>query len=128
MGTPEPEYSDHDCDLCYPAGKTPFALSVAATGIMTGDTWAHGMPGPPNGTFTIYQIDNFSCYWGVLVGGVSILYQAPGAPGVMRIALQPPGLTAFQQAGDPCQKFFENNIVNPVGKPYYGGECQIWTP
>lgn len=128
MGTEEPEYSARECGVCYAAGKTPTVISIAVTGIKQGDDWAPPDPAPPNGTFLVHQNAVINCWWNELIGGVTLLYKAGGDPGMIRIALQPPGHTAFLQAGIACQKFFENNIVAPGGRHYYGGKVQVWTP
>lgn len=116
----------NDCNLCFPAGKTPQWFLVAMNGVKRGDLWAPHHGQPPNGVHVITQQAINPCWWYAVhppTGFLSYTLHAAFSRFVFEAVA---GVECFRrEMALPCKKHFQNWFTVPAGNRFWGGSVYV---
>ena len=121
----DPGADCRNCDIF--TNYTPAHVFASFTGIGAGDAFRIGIDyAPPNGVHTLTQDSVQPCRWMYIGSKWTIdfqLFDVASAIQLVRLF----GIPIVFNSGNqlPCTFAFSNLIVNPVGRVYFGGMCQI---
>lgn len=114
------------CDACFDAGKSPHEYFVCVSGVKIGDAWNPGELGPPYSWFPCTPIG--VCSW-QYVDARYVCTLAPVGPNMrLQIHSRVPSLIFTSTPGGLCTRLFFNEIVDPVGNPFYSGRAMLLAP
>lgn len=118
---PGPGYNNA-CPDCFDANQTPDAVVLSLSGILTGDAWNPALPPAPNRTVILTHVVNCTYSGSIPIDGnpISCLWIADTSD----LDIFANGFPIFVSNGDPCDTYFENEIIDPIAA-YYDGRAQI---